>query len=340
MKDLRETAIRYLVTLSFIPVLPGKIATSTLKEKLADKGFNISSRSLQRDLKDKLSTHFPLVCDDSEVPFRWSFAKGYYFDLPALDTASALAYFLAEEQLRSLLPQSVADQLSPQFNAARNFLANLEGNGLALWVQKVRALPNSKALIAAPISEEIWRSVTEGLLNNKQLEVSYLSRETAKRSQFHLHPAGLVSRYSVSYLVARVEGYEDLRHYALHRIKKAKILAEDAQIDPSFNLDKHIAEGRFSHRKQAEATSLVADIAPSLAWLLRETPLSKQQSIQPLPAGVEAPEGWQRLTATISMDKETLWWIYALNNQIRLHEPEEWVAEIKASLQQLTQLYS
>lgn len=177
MKDPRETAIRYLATLSLIPVEPSQIATSTLQEKLAERGFEISVRSLQRDLKDKLSAHFPLQCDETQRPFRWSFTKGAFYDLPALDTASALAYFLAEEQLRSLLPQSVADQLNPQFNAARKFLSNLEENGLAHWAKKVRALPNGKALIPAAIDEDVWRVTTEALLHNKQLEVTYLSRD-------------------------------------------------------------------------------------------------------------------------------------------------------------------
>lgn len=340
MKDLRETTIRYLTTLSLIPAQPGKIATTTLREKLAERGFDISLRSLQRDLKDKLSAHFPLVCDDSQTPYRWSFLKGSFYDLPALDTSTALAYYLAEEQLRSLLPASVAEQLSPQFNAARQFLSNLQSNGLAHWAKKVKALPNSKALIPAPVNEDVWRNVSEALLSNKQLKVVYLSRETGKKSHFQLHPAGLVSRYSVSYLIARVEGYEDLRHYALHRIKAAQVLEEEpAKIAKSFSLEQHIADGRFANTSVVQKTTLIADIAPTMVWLLTETPLSKKQRIEALPTDSQAPEGWQRLTAEITQDKETLWWIYAMNSQIRLHAPEAWVAEIKANLELLTEAY-
>ncbi|MEN9464532.1 MAG: hypothetical protein RL217_713 [Pseudomonadota bacterium] len=232
MKDPRETAIRYLTMLSLIPPAPGKIAITTLQAKLADRGFEINLRSLQRDLTDNLSAHFSLICDDSQRPYRWSFSENAFLNLPSMDTPSALAYFLAEEQLRSLLPQSVADQLKPQFNSAKKFLANLTENGLADWTKKVRAIPNGKALFPAAINGEVWRNTTEALLQGKQLNVIYASRETGKKRAFQLHPAGLVTRYSVSYLVARMEGFDDLRHYALHRIHQAEVLDDQkAQID-------------------------------------------------------------------------------------------------------------
>lgn len=341
MNDPRETAVRYLTTLSLIPMEPGKIATPTLLEKLKERGFNVTPRSLQRDLKDKLSASFPLQCDESERPYRWSFVKDSYFNLPALDTARALALYLAEEQLQGLLPQSVTDQLSPQFFAAKQYLSNLQENGLASWTKKVRALPDGKALTPASVSESAWRNITEALLFNKQIKAEYLSRHKGKKTTFILHPAGLVSRYTVSYLVAHVDGFDDMRYFALHRFKSVEVLEDkEVVIDSSFNLDDHIDDGRFSYREQPQKVALIADIHPRIAWVLNETPLSKKQKIEAIPEGEAAPEDWQRLTATVDMDREILWWIYSVNNQIRLHEPEEWVNEIKQNLQQLNNLYS
>lgn len=340
MTDPRETAIRYLTTLSLIPMEPAKIATTTLLEKLKERGFSVTSRSLQRDLKDKLSAHFPLQCDEAEKPYRWSFVKDSHFNLPALDTARALALFLAEEQLRDLLPQSVTDQLNPQFEAARQYLTNLQENGLANWTKKVRALPSGRVLVPAAISESVWRNTTEALLFNKQIKVEYLSRDTGKKNKFTLHPAGLVSRYSVSYLIAHVDGYEDLRHFALHRFKYVEVLENEAVIDAKFRLDEHIKDGRFNYRECSQRVTLVADIHPNVAWLLKETPLSRTQKIQEIPKNETAPEGWERLTASVNMDRETLWWVYSMNNQIRLHAPQEWVDEIKQSLLSLNELYA
>ena len=211
MSDSKDTLQRLLVTLQLIPRHPGRIATPTLQEKLAERGFHIDLRSLQRDLKEKLSVHFPLTCDETTRPYRWSFSSDAQVNLPVLDTPAALTLCLAEEQLRSLLPASVADQLNPQFQAARQHLASLEHNQLAGWAKRVRALPNGKTLLPAPLQDSVWASVSEALLHQKMLQVDYLSRAQQQAKRFILHPVALVSRYALSYLIVRVEGYDNLR---------------------------------------------------------------------------------------------------------------------------------
>ena len=106
MSDSKDTLQRLLITLQLIPRHPGCIATPTLQEKLAEQGFAIDLRSLQRDLKEKLSLHFPLTCDESVRPYRWSFSENAQVNLPLLNTPAALTLCLAEEQLRSLLSAS------------------------------------------------------------------------------------------------------------------------------------------------------------------------------------------------------------------------------------------
>ena len=70
MSEARDTLFRYLTMLQLIPRFPGRIATPVLKEKLAERGFKIDTRSLQHDLSQKLSTQFPIGCDDSQKPYR------------------------------------------------------------------------------------------------------------------------------------------------------------------------------------------------------------------------------------------------------------------------------
>lgn len=75
MSEIRETLFRYLALLQLIPRSPGRISTTVLLEKLHERGFHIDTRSLQRDLRDRLSLHFPLGCDDSQKPYRWYFDR-------------------------------------------------------------------------------------------------------------------------------------------------------------------------------------------------------------------------------------------------------------------------
>lgn len=336
MSAPRDTLLRHLSLLQLIPRHPGKISTTTLVEKLADRGFKVEPRTVQRDLKDKLSVLFPILSDETEMPYRWSFEPDAQIHLPHLDTPAALALYLAETQLRSLLPQSVADQLNPLFSTAQKHLDNLQHNNLANWTKSVRTLPNGKALIPAQIDDSVWRTVTEALLHKQQLNIQYRSRKQGEIKHYLLHPVGLVSRYSISYLVAMVDGYDNFRQFALHRILTSEALAQEARPAPHFNIDDYINQGEFGLRGEddVQTVTLIADISPQTTFILNETPLSEQQTI----TSIDNSE-WQRLEATVPNNQETLWWIYGMNHNIRVHQPLHWREAIKQTLQQQADFY-
>ncbi len=333
MSEAKDTLHRLLALLRLIPTEPRRISTPTLQEKLKDRGFSVTLRSIQRDL-NRLSTPFSLQCDDSETPFRWSFTRNAPLDLVEMDTPTALALYLSESHLGMLLPQGVLDQLSPQFRRARNYLDSLGRNDLADWARRVRALPNGKTLLPAQLAPGVWGLVSEALLERRQLRISYFSRSKETLTSLLISPAGLVSRHSISYLIGSVDGYGDLRQFALHRIKQAEILDADADRHQEFDVDCYIASGVFNLREADEQVELVADIHPQLASLLRETPLSGEQTIQTIP-----DRDWHRLVAHVPLDRETLWWIFGLNDQIHVHSPQIWVDEIKQRLESLRQIY-
>jgi predicted DNA-binding transcriptional regulator YafY len=334
MSDAKDTLLRQLALLCLIPREPQRCATSTLLEKLREQGFSVSQRTLQRDLVN-LSRAFALQCDVQVSGNRWSYMRDAPLDLAAMDTPTALALYLAEGHLKPLLPQIVLDQLASQFNRARNHLDGLQRNELAHWARRVRAIPNGKALLPAEINLNIWSEVSTALLERRQLKVIYLSRSKSERKVLTLHPAGLVSRHSVSYLIATVGGYSDLRQFALHRVESAETLDTPAKEVTDLDVDSYVQGGGFNSSGPVEETYLVADVSPQIAWLLSETPLSTEQELEPLPSG-----DWQRLRARVPMDQETLWWVFGLGENVRVREPQSWAEVIKEKAGRLEELYA
>ncbi|MFU5907212.1 helix-turn-helix transcriptional regulator [Pseudomonas aeruginosa] len=332
MSQAKDTLLRLFALLRLIPTAPQRIATPTLLEKLRDRGFSVTLRSIQRDL-NRLSIPFSLQCDDSEIPFRWSFTRDAPLDLEDMDAPTALALYLSESHLNPLLPQTVLDQLGPQFRRARNFLNGLGGNGLADWSRRVRAIPNGKTLLPAALDLQVWGQVSAGLLERRQLQVTYQSRSKGAIKHLRLHPAGLVSRHTISYLLASVEGYKDLRQFALHRIKKVELLDEPANQHTSFDVDLYIRQD-LNASSPIQQVELAADISPQIAWLLSETPLGPQQSLSPLPN-----TDWQNLRVPVPDDQETLWWVFGLGENARVYKPEKWSEEIKQKAARLVELY-
>ncbi|GGK02529.1 helix-turn-helix transcriptional regulator [Pseudomonas matsuisoli] len=333
MPQAKDTLLRLVSLLKLIPRYPHRIASTTLQEKLREEGFHVDLRSIQRDL-NKLAGPFMLLCDEREVPYRWSFDRNAPLDLSAMDTSTALALYLAESHLKTILPAAVLDQLAPQFRKARHYLDGLGHNDLAHWARRVRSVPNGKALIPAQIDPEIWARVSTALLERRQLKVSYLSRSKNELKTLRLHPAGIVSRHSITYLIASANDHTDIRHFAVHRIKQAKLLDETATDQPDFDIDQHLAGGLFRTSEPVKEVELVADVSPQIAWLLSETPLSAEQSLEPIESS-----SWARLRAIVSNNQELLWWFYSIGDQALIQRPTSWKIKIKDKLSRMNKTY-
>ncbi|QEA37778.1 WYL domain-containing protein [Pistricoccus aurantiacus] len=330
MSEIRETLFRYLTLLQLIPRSPGRISTPVLLEKLQERGFQIEARSLQRDLRDKLALHFPLICDDDSKPYRWYFDREFHCNLPALDVPSALTLVLAEEYLRGLLPPVVIGQLAPQFSDARRLLDDMERNGLSQWAKRVRAIPNGKALLPAQLEESTWQSVAQALLEKKALDVTYLSRSREVRKTFTLHPQGLVSRHSVTYLLATVNDYDDVRQFALQRIEAVALSNNAWRESKGFDLDDYISSGAFGYPQGSGNVRLVAHVEPQVAWLLAETPLAERQTLTLL-SGTD----WQQLEAEVPNDQQTLWWLRGMGASVDIIEPQAWRDDIRINAEKI-----
>lgn len=100
------------------------------------------------------------------------------------------------------------------------------------------------------------------------------------------------------------------------------------------DLDEYLNGGGFNSAGPVPMVELKADVSPQIAWHLGETPLSQEQTIESLPGS-----DWKRLKACVPQDQETLWWIFGLNENIRVYEPQIWVDAVKEKAERVRQLY-
>ncbi|MGZ8967548.1 MAG: hypothetical protein ACXW1C_06525, partial [Gallionella sp.] len=106
-----DTLRRQWLMLHKIPRSPQKITARDLHESLMAEGFDVGKRTIERDLHS-LSELFPLVLDDRDRPYGWSWLKDApLFSLPGLSNAEALTLAMVEQHLNSLLPSSTLQQL-------------------------------------------------------------------------------------------------------------------------------------------------------------------------------------------------------------------------------------
>ena len=317
MGEKHDTLFRTLAMLQIIPKEPRYKATSTIHAALEEKGFQVSLRTVQRDL-NAMTSHLPLICLEGDGERRWSLSASFNDSKLGLDTPTALTLVLAHEYLSGLLPQIAVDQISSQFKAAQQYLNALPSNHYSGWANRVKAIPNGKTLMPAQIKGGIWESVSEAALEEYAIEVTYLSRKHNEPKDYTLHPQAIVVRHSVSYLLATVKDYDDILQFALHRFQEVERSNQDFRPLKNFDLNDYIDQGGFSYRQSSGPVVLKARVKGEIAWLLSETPLSEDQDLKP------EEDGWFQLTATVPDDQETLWWIQGYGAAIDVQEPQKW----------------
>lgn len=326
-KTTRRTLARQWELLKLLPSRGTGKTAAELTQALNAMGFRVSKRQVERDLWE-LYEAFHLECNEASPPYGWKWPHGASLDLPAMTMADALSLTLVQDTLKPLLPQSLQAVLLPRFALARQKLDSLrQSNAHASWPQKVRSVLPSQPMQPAMIDEHVMETVHDGLLQDRQLDISYLNIDSKTTSPLRLHPLGLVSRGHVSYLIATAWDYEDIRLYALHRVKRACLSDTPTRRPPDFDLDTYIAQGALQFGAEQTIT-LRARVSDYLARILAETPLSDAQVLD-----------GHLLTATVHDTWQLTWWILSQGASIEVLAPPNLRTRIAESLAQAAGLY-
>jgi predicted DNA-binding transcriptional regulator YafY len=333
MASNHETLLRQWQMLRHIPRYPAKITARDLKEKLDAEDFNVTKRTVERDLMD-LSSAFPLSLDDREKPYGWSWQKDApAFDLPGLGNNEALTLMMVEQHLSTLLPATTMDVLEPYFKAARQHLTAIpKSQHVRSWLNKVRTVPPNQPLIPPKIKPEIQNAISEALLADRQLQISYRRHGDTKSVGYRIHPLALIQRGGVVYLSVRINDHDNARTLALHRIESATLLEKSSQYPAGFNIDDEIAKGLFGFG-DGTMIQLNALFSTDHGEYLFETPLSKDQRIEKL------PNGSMMITATVANTPQLVWWLLGLGNGVEVIEPKSLRQTMVSTIESMAKMY-
>jgi len=260
-----------------IPVAPRRMTTTELHRILIDAGHvGLTPRTVQRDV-EALQELFPIRADRRSKPYGWYWSGGGHPDSqPRLSDAQAVAFFMLEQQAGQL-PPAVERHLRPYFVEARGILAQDPARPFARWPQLVRTLASRRPGRPPSVPESVMQAVCEALFQRRELKIRYRGATRSEAMEQTLHPLGLVSVQGLYYLVALAWDYEDIRHYALHRMTTASVETGLARTLPGFDLDSHIRSGAFTIPFSDRAITLVFLMAREMAVYVREAPLALNQ---------------------------------------------------------------
>ena len=315
MSSNHQLLLRQWAMLRMIPRYPRKITAREMMEKLTNEGFTITKRSVERDLQG-ISATFPLVSDEREKPYGWSWAKDApSFDLPGLSQSEALVFKLAQQYLVKLMPTNMLTQLTPYFAAADKSLNDaFQGSKLSKWQEKIAVAFPGQPLVAPNIDSEILFQLESGLLEDRQIKLEYRSRQDKSASHFTVHPLGIVLRGQISYLVCTLFEYQDIRMLAIHRICNVEKLDKPSRRPEKFSLQEYATSSAFGFNDHGEI-DLTLKFTQNAGQHLYETPINTSQSIE------ETTEGEILVRAKTADNAQLIWWILGFGEQVEVIAP-------------------
>jgi predicted DNA-binding transcriptional regulator YafY len=319
--------------LKLLPTRDPGCSALQLCHLLKDAGFEVSKRTVERDLQE-LSCIFPLMSDESASPYLWRWMDNASVDIPGVSIAEAISLHMVEGTIKTVLPKQLLHSLEPKFQQAKSKIAALSpSNPSASLIDKIAVVSPTLPMLQPQSIPEVVDSIQQALVYDKQLQVSYFALHDNTEKNYLLNPLGLVQRGHITYLVATISPYKDIRLFALHRFKTATVLDTESQKPDGFSLSEYLVTGALQF-SNGNSIKLEAKINAYMAALLTESPLSEDMLIEP-----SADHGF-RLKATVPGGWQLEWWLLSHCTSVEVTSPAELRERIKQKLRAGADLYT
>ena len=330
---MADTTLRQLKLLEFIPRQPLKKSPQKLQDDLSQIGFEVSIRTIQRDLK-VLSSILPLISDERDKPYGWSWHKDAAGLNPAMDPIEALTFSLAEEYLEPIMPSKSFNRMKIFFDRANKVLSEMDKSSIKKWRDNVRVIPQWQQLIAPEIKEDTEAAIYDALLHGKQLTVEYQKRGSKVPEQRTVNPLGIVLQGVVHRVICTMdEDSEVPRHLPIHRFKKASWNGNKLNKPKKFNMDDFIDSQKIGFLISKQPLELEAKFDKKSGFHLTETPISETQKL------VAQKDGSYHLKATLPDTSQLRWWLLGFGSGVEVLGPSSLRKEFKEIINKLGTIY-
>ena len=327
--------LRQIAMLELIPRSPRKTYTKEIKDKLADRGFEIDERSIQRDLV-ALERTLPLVCDSRDKPYGWSWAKSSEgIQAPAMDPVEALTLSLAEQYLEPLMPKASYKRIGIFFDRANAVLKEQSPKLINRWRQRVRVLPEMLRFKKPKINNGVEQALYEAAFEGKQIKAQYRKRGESRSNLRHIHPLGIVMKGSINYLICVMdEDKKNPRYLPMHRFLQVEVLNKKVKEPEDFNLDEFTHINNLSYEYSKDLYTFKAVFDNTAAAHLIETPLNSSQKTKRLQDGRLLISA--RMTDTLQFEQ----WLMSFGSDVEILAPNKLRNKFKKLAENLNKTYS
>jgi predicted DNA-binding transcriptional regulator YafY len=285
----------------------------TVDEAAHELGY--APRTIWRDLAALQQAGFPLYTERAADGYRglWRVTEDFKRALPLKLTLGELAALVMSRQLLSPLG---AGLLGPEVASAFDKIENvLSRDALKLIAQMqdrlgVRA---AGAKLQAPATDHLPK-IHAALADGRTLRIRYHSASRDREDPRQVDPYHLTLHNGGLYLVAHCHLRDDLRIFAVERMRSVELTRATFVVPASFNADRYLA--RAWGMMQGELVTVRVIFARAVAPYIRERLWHPSQKLRDL------PDGRVEVTLEVADTLEVRRWILGYGVQAEVVAPE------------------
>jgi predicted DNA-binding transcriptional regulator YafY len=300
-------------------------------ESLADE-LEVTTRTIRRDLAALQEAGFPLYdTRDDDGRVRWRL-DGH--SLKGIDTGFTLAELCALYLSRNLLESVAGTPFQRDLNHAFERLQEALSPRMRQFLDRLPAVLATKPGPRARGSENtsaIVNKLLEATLHFRVATMRYHSISSAKVKDYLIHPYRLAFAQGGHYLIAYVPAYENIRTFAVDRIKSISLEKQ------TFPPPREVPEDLFANSLgvntgPAERVEIAFDA--QIAPYVRARVWHSSQELR------DGENGTLSLVMHVCHDWALRSWILSWGPFARVVAPEKLAADVRADLDAARRHYS
>ena len=287
---------------------------------LNDEGIDVKNiKTIQDDLQS-LRDDFPSLIEVRDE-------GGYYtYKKPSQDTVNkrksssmspqeAVCFQIAFQHLKPLLPNKSLDDLDPYMQEAEAVLNDKSARRMKNWKNKVLTINEGLQLKQANIKKNVLSDIHRALWEEKTIEATYISKNKIFPSKYNIHPAGLVYRGRICYLICSFDDNNEKTIYLpLHRFEKVKVSNDSYSRHRNHKVES-LAKDLLGYKLDDKKMNMKLKFSKFAGSHLYETPLSSKQKIR------VSKDGYLIVEDQVTDNMELRYWIRAFGDSVEVIKP-------------------
>ena len=299
------------------------LLTSRTGKSAADlaEEMEANPRTVYRDLEALQVAGFPIYTERVDGKNLWSLLDTMKHHIPIpFNLMELMALYFSRDMMKVFKDTVFYDNLESLFNKIKTTLPKESLNFLDRTEQVLHL--GIKPYKDYGRFKEIINRVNEAAVNKKSVEIVYFTMSRKKETRRKVDPYRIWFFNGTFYLIGFCHSREEVRIFALDRIKMLHQTKEPFQIPENFDLDEFL--GASFGIYQGEPTRVKIRFSPEVAGYIKEKIWHDSQKLEP------QEDGSLLFEAVVAGTQEIMYWVLGWGSHAQVLEPESLKEEICA----------